>query len=112
MEKEICDPREKKKAVAQKSKSGRKFYIGHSVSSGLNKVGNILYKGDHLWTLIGDSNYRYLFLMTGNSEETITFQFLRRLKDDDNYKDFCKEITDKWKNYDESAKENWKDFLE
>ena len=111
MEKEICELRESKKEYAQKNKTGRKFYVGYSVDRSFNKTGNILYKGDHLWALIGDSNYRYLFLMTGNSEETITFQFIRKLRDDYHYKDFCKEVTNKWKNYDELAKKNWKNFL-
>ena len=109
---EIDELRTKIKEKAQKSKSGRKFYIGHSTTSNLNKPGNILYKGDHLWVLVGDSKWRYLFLMTGNSEEEITFQFLRKLEDNDHYKKFCKEVTDKWKNYDKSAQKNWKDFLE
>eukprot|EP01080_Neovahlkampfia_damariscottae_P009218 gene9218-1305_t len=87
-------------------------FFGASSNSKKNKPGNILYKGDHVWTLIGENNERFIFLMTKIDDSQCKMEYLTcfdcsESKDKQKYNAFLDEVDDKFAN----ITDRWSDYL-
>ena len=58
-------------------------FFGASSKTNKNKPGNIIYKGDHVWTLIGEKNERFMFLMTKIDDSQCKMEYLGCFEDKD-----------------------------